>query len=82
MATVLPLLLVPGTCLECRAAPHPLSVACGLKSVSYEAHRRAAARARTHSPYCSSPTRFLLTANRDDPFARRDPGGRDLRGQY
>lgn len=26
MATVLPLLLVPGTCLECRAAPPPLSL--------------------------------------------------------
>lgn len=75
MATVLPLLLVPGTCLECRAAPHPLSVACGLKSVSYEAHRRAAARARTHSPYCSSPLAFSSRPTETTHLLAVTPGG-------
>lgn len=58
VATLLPLLLVPGTCLECRAAvppppPNrllPVSVARGPKSVSYEAQRRARALSHRSPP--------------------------------
>lgn len=71
MAIVLPLLLVSGTCLECRVAlflwPEALNQFC-TRHTNEQLH--------THSTPLFLSLTFFLMANRDDPFAHCDPRAR------
>lgn len=68
MATELPLLLLAGTCLECRAAPFLWPGA-----LNQFCARHTSEQLCTHSHSASVSLTFFLLANRDDLFACRDP---------